>query len=513
MEKSKNAVSSNNKLLLIMSSMAVLLSIIIHIMHRGFNFLEDYIIQQGMADITNSNSLSLNILLAIPIVLLIISTILYLNKRDYEQLPTWLTLTFTFSSISMIAGGNGLVEYHFSIFMVLAIISSFSRVKLVIVSTIIFAIQHLAGYFWFPELICGTTNYRFSLLLIHALYLILTSLVTIQLIINRQQTEGKLKKARTESTNRLQFALNEIENTSIEMNKLLEKLQLDAADSSNTSLNISKTLKENLSVTEEELATLEKGVTENNNLLLQFNEIYKRTDNVSSIANTSLDQIQEGHHALNHVNQQMKVISKTILSMQQVTNDLMIYSSKIGDFLSIITDITQETKLLALNASIEAARAGEQGKGFAVVAGEVGKLAVNTQQSAQNIENVIKTIQSHIKEVSSKMTVSIEEITKGNKQMEVTEETFDSIFETIKIVDHEVNAISQSTSEFIEQTNHTNSLLQNLVSANQDSTKHLQTISEASEKQYTTNISLKNIIGSINNISSTLESKLKRLGK
>lgn len=198
--------------------------------------------------------------------------------------------------------------------------------------------------------------------------------------------------------------------------------------------------------------------------------------------------------------------------MQQVTNDLMIYSSKIGDFLSIITDITQETKLLALNASIEAARAGEQGKGFAVVAGEVGKLAVNTQQSAQNIENVITTIQSHIKEVSSKMTVSIEEITKGNKQMEVTEETFDSIFETIKIVDQEVNAISQSTSEFIEQTNHTNSLLQNLVSANQDSTKHLQTISEASEKQYTTNISLKNIIGSINNISSTLESKLKRLG-
>ena len=412
----------------------------------------------------------------------------------------------------MSAGGNGLVEYHCSIFMVLAIISSFSRVRLVIVSTIIFAIQHLADYFWFPELICGTTNYRFSLLLIHALYLILTSLATIQLIINRQQTEGKLNKARTESTNRLQLALNEIENTSIEMNKLLEKLQLDAADSSNTSLNISKTLKENLSGTEEELATLEKGVTENNNLLLQFNEIYKRTDNVSSIANTSLEQIQEGHHALNHVNQQMKVISETILSMQQVINDLMIYSSKIGDFLSIITDITQETKLLALNASIEAARAGEQGKGFAVVAGEVGKLAVNTQQSAQNIENVITTIQSHIKEVSSKMTVSIEEITKGNKQMEVTEETFDSIFETIKIVDHEVNAISQSTSEFIEQTNHTNSLLQNLVSANQDSTKHLQTISEASEKQYTTNISLKNIIGSINNISSTLESKLKRLG-
>jgi methyl-accepting chemotaxis protein len=395
--------------------------------------------------------------------------------------------------------------------MVLAIISSFSRIKLVIMSTIIFTIQHLAGYFWFPELICGTTNYRFSLLLIHAIYLILTSLATIQLINNRHQTEETLNKARTESVNRLQFALNEIENTSIEMNELIGKLQLDATDSSNTSLHISTTLKKSLLIAEEELATLEQGVTENNDLLLEFNEIYKRTDNVSSIANTSFKEIQDGHLALNSFNQQMKVISETILSMQEVTNDLMIYSNKIGDFLSIITDITQKTKLLALNASIEAARAGEQGKGFAVVAGEVGKLVVNTQQSAQNIETVITTIQHHIKEVSSKMTISIEEIKKGNTQMEVTEKIFDNIFETIKIVDHEVKAISQSTSEFIEQTNHTNSVLQNLVSANQTSTKDLETISEASEQQYTTNASLKTVIGSISDISSTLESMVKRL--
>lgn len=494
-----------------MSTLAVILSIIIHIMHRGFHFLEDYIIQQGMNDLVESKTMILNIILLIPLVLLMISIIIYFKKRDSEQLATWLTLTFTFSSISMIVGGNGLVEYHFSIFMVLAIIASFSKIRLIIISTIIFAIQHLAGFLWFPELICGTTNYRFSLLLIDAIYLILTSLATIQIINNKNQYESKLTMARTESTNRLQVALNEIEHTNVKMVESVEKLQLDANDSSKTNLNISKTLKENLLIAEEQLATLQQGVEENNDLLLQFNQIYTKTEKVSSIANNSLEQLQEGHTALNHFDQQMDVIADTILSTQEVINDLMKYSNKIGDFLSIITDITQETKLLALNASIEAARAGEQGKGFAVVAGEVGKLAVSTQQSAKNIEDVITTIQRHVQEVSSKMTISIEEIKIGNNQIRVSEKTFECIFNTIKLVDVEINRLSKSTSEFIEQTNHTNTLLQDLANGNRNTTTQLENITDASNKQYKTNTSMNNVIQTIRNISSLLDSMVKRL--
>src|SRR5690625_3685606 len=81
-------------------------------------------------------------------------------------LPLLLTLTFTFTSIAMIAAGNGFVEYHFTIFMMLALISFFRSIRLVAISTVIFALQHLIGYFYFPELLCGTPDYRFALLLI-----------------------------------------------------------------------------------------------------------------------------------------------------------------------------------------------------------------------------------------------------------------------------------------------------------------------------------------------------------
>lgn len=87
-------------------------------------------------------------------------------------------LSLTFASIVSIATGNGLIEYHFSIFMVLAFIGSFQNIRLVVVSAVIFAIHHLGGYFLFSELICGTSDYSFTLLCIHAFYLILTSTAT-----------------------------------------------------------------------------------------------------------------------------------------------------------------------------------------------------------------------------------------------------------------------------------------------------------------------------------------------
>lgn len=88
--------------------------------------------------------------------LLAMSTILYKRNPNHDMLPTVLTLSNTFASMAIIAMGNGMVEYHFSIFMVLAMIAFLGSVRMIVVSTILFAVHHFAGYFLFPELICGT---------------------------------------------------------------------------------------------------------------------------------------------------------------------------------------------------------------------------------------------------------------------------------------------------------------------------------------------------------------------
>lgn len=88
-------------------------------------------------------------------------------------------------------------------------------------------------------------------------------------------------------------------------------------------------------------------------------------------------------------------------------------SQQIGDILSVIHGIAEQTNLLALNAAIEAARAGEQGRGFAVVADEVRQLASRTTQATSDVESAIEQIQHHTQNAVTRMNVGQERVAKG----------------------------------------------------------------------------------------------------
>lgn len=494
----KSSTLSKNSIMFILTSFVVAIAAIVHLLHRGFHFLSDYLTLQGIVAPTATMNLALNILLVLPFLLLAISY--YVSKKEgsnslFELLTT---LTLTFASISLIAGGNGLVEYHFSIFMVIAIIGSFQSVKQVLISTAIFAVHHFVGYFAFPELLCGTKDYSFSLLMIHAVFLILTSSATIFIIHSTKIREAQLANEALIAEQQLKEVLKQINREGEELKELAINLTEDSNIAHIASANLKEALKSLELNSAKEVATMNEAVEKNQSNLVAFDEIHKRTQSVVLQAKNSLGKASSGKETIQEVTAQMQTITNTVSSISLLVETLTNQSSEISKLLNVIHSISEQTQLLALNASIEAARAGEHGKGFSVVASEIRKLATGTQNSAKEIDQVMEMIQAQIDQVSLKMQEGMSEIHKGNESIHHTGRSFDSIVKAIQEVETNIESISASSHYVMQQSKDSMALFTNITNMNDLTVNNISVIAKASNDQFETIEGINNAITALN---------------
>ncbi|MBF0506448.1 MAG: cache domain-containing protein [Nitrospirae bacterium] len=178
-----------------------------------------------------------------------------------------------------------------------------------------------------------------------------------------------------------------------------------------------------------------------------INDIAKNASQASETSREAMKFANEGKEIAQGAVQTVNQVHISTTGLADMIAQLDIKSAEIGNIVTVIKDIADQTNLLALNAAIEAARAGEQGRGFAVVADEVRKLAERTIKATNEITEKIQAIQQEAGRTNQSMQGTAEEVIKADASIKDVMSALEGIAEAVMKSNDQMTQIAAGVEE------------------------------------------------------------------
>ena len=178
--------------------------------------------------------------------------------------------------------------------------------------------------------------------------------------------------------------------------------------------------------------------------------------NTEKQINQSISFSQKEHESISSNADKMVVLRQKIQMIAELVLELSEHTQQIGNSISVVDDIAEQTNMLALNAAVEAARAGEHGKGFAVVAGEIRKLADESKQAITKITSLTSSIQYTTNSTVMATEEGAKEIESVVKDINSLSSDSDTLLNLIREILESLDTLGQNAkkqSEIIEKLN------------------------------------------------------------
>lgn len=320
---------------------------------------------------------------------------------------------------------------------------------------------------------------------------------TIKILQDIAEGEGNLtkrvKKMSSDEIGELSRWFNKFINNQMTMLYRVKKSAKSTKKSVNIVSKITKDVKKGMELIESTVINLLENSKEQNSVFQdtknKFSEISASIQEMDSlilevteIIHSTNDSASESQNVSKQVLDNMQDLESTINNTVGAITTLQGYSNQITEVVNVISNISKQTQLLALNASIEAARAGESGKGFSVVAGEISKLALETEEATKSISNVIKDVQQQTQATFEYAGEINNKVSTSTVSVKNSIESFDQINEDINIISNSMRSITEITSTQSESVGEVMNNVSTMADKVEQATEHSSNKSEESLK-------------------------------